>query len=243
MGRKDSEGEEITHRAVWDLKTHMTCALKKVLEIYIFCTQLFFSCQVMSDSLQPYGQQNTRLLCPPLFTRVCWNSCPFMPMLSNHRILCRPLLLLSSVFPRIRIFPTDQVAKVLELQHQSIQWIVRIDSIQDWLVWSPCCPRDSQESFPAPQFKSIGSSTLGLLYGPTLTSVHDYWKNHSFDHMGFVSKGMSLLFNALSTSVIAFLIKNKCLLISWLQSPSAVIFEPKKIKSVTVHRTGFYAWN
>ena len=46
--------------------------------------------------------------------------------------------------------------------------------------WSPCCPRDSQESSPAPQFKSINSLPLSCLYGPTLTSVHDYWKNHSF---------------------------------------------------------------
>ena len=46
---------------------------------------------------------------------------------------------------------------------------------------SPCCPRDSQESFPAPQFESISSSVLCLLYGPTLTSIHDHWKNHSFD--------------------------------------------------------------
>ena len=146
----------------------------------------------MSDSLQPCGQQNTRLLCPPLFTRVCWNSCPFRPMLSNHLLLCRPLLLLSSVFPRIRIFPTDQVARVLELQHQSFQWIVRIDSILDWMVWSvwsPCCPRDSQESSPAPQLKNISSSALSLVYRPTLTSVHDYWNNHSFDYTGLCQQG------------------------------------------------------
>ena len=69
------------------------------------------------------------------------------------------------------------VAKVLDLQlqHQSFQWIVRVDFLSDWLVWSPYCPRDSQESSPAPQFESINSSTLSLLYGPTLTFVHDYW--------------------------------------------------------------------
>ena len=50
------------------------------------------------------------------------------------------------------------------------------------LVWSPCSPRDPQESSPTPQFKSTNSSVLSLLYGPTLTSIHDYWKNHSFDH-------------------------------------------------------------
>ena len=66
--------------------------------------------------------------------------------------------------------------------------------------------------------------------------MHDYWKNHSFGWFGwtFVSKVMSLLFNMLSRFVIAFLPRSKYLLISWLQSPSAVILEPKKIKSLTV---------
>ena len=54
-------------------------------------------------------------------------------------------------------------------------------NIQDWLVWS-CRPRDSQESSPTPLFKSINSLTLSLLYGPTLTAIHDYWKNHSFEY-------------------------------------------------------------
>ena len=71
---------------------------------------------------------------------------------------------------------------------------------------------------------------LSLLYGPALTSVHDHWKNHSFDYMDFVGKVISLL----SRLVITFLPRSKCLLISWLQSPSAVILEPRKIKSVTV---------
>ena len=77
-----------------------------------------------------------------------------------------------------------QMTKGLEpqLQHQSFQWIVRVDLLQDSLVWSPCSPRDSQESSPAAQFKSINSLALSLLYGPTLTSVHDYWTNHSFDY-------------------------------------------------------------
>ena len=78
-----------------------------------------------------------------------------------------------------------QVAKVLklQLQHQSFQWIFRTDFLSDWMIWAPWCPEDSQESFPAPQFESFNSSALSLLYGPTLTSVHDYWKNNSFDYM------------------------------------------------------------
>ena len=102
------------------------------------------------------------------------------------------------------------------------------------LVWSPCCPRDSQESSPTPQLESIRSLVLSLLYDPILTSSHDNWKTRKLDYTDHVGKVMSLLFNVLSRFVIAFLSRSQRLLISWLQSPSAVILEPKKIKSVTV---------
>ena len=76
-----------------------------------------------------------------------------------------------------------QLARVLEfqLQHHSFQWIFRTDFLWDGLVGSPCSPRDSQESSPTPWFKSISSLALSFLYSPTLTSIHDYWENHSFD--------------------------------------------------------------
>ena len=81
--------------------------------------------------------------------------------------------------------------------------------------------------------KSI-TSGLSFLYSPTFTSIHDYWKNHSFDYTDLYGKVMSVLFNMLSRFVIAFLSRSKHLLISWLQSPSAVTLESKKIKSLTV---------
>ena len=74
---------------------------------------------------------------------------------------------------------------------------------------------------------------LGLLNSLTLTSLHDYWKNHNFDHTLLLANWCILLFNILSRFVIGFLPRSKCFLISWLQSPSAVILEPKKINSVT----------
>ena len=76
-----------------------------------------------------------------------------------------------------------EVAKVLEfqLQHHSFQRNPRADLLQNGLVGSPCSPRDSQESSPTPQFKSINSSALSLLHSPTLTSIHDHRKNHSLD--------------------------------------------------------------
>ena len=84
------------------------------------------------------------------------------------------------------------------------------------------------------QHQSINSSALSFLYNPTLISIHDYWKNNSIDKRTLVGKVMSLLINILSRLVIAFLPRAKYLLISWLQSPSAVILELQKIKSLTV---------
>ena len=78
---------------------------------------------------------------------------------------------------------SHEVAKVLgfQLQHQSFQWTPRSDFLSDGLVGSPCSPRDSQESSPTPQFKSINSSALSFLFSPNLTSIHDHWENHSLD--------------------------------------------------------------
>ena len=87
---------------------------------------------------------------------------------------------------------------------------------------------------PESQLKNISYLALSLIYDPTFTSIHDYWKNHSLNRQTFVSKVTSLLFNMLSRFVIAFLPRSKHLLTSWLQSPSAVILKPKKINSVTV---------
>ena len=71
-----------------------------------------------------------------------------------------------------------QYCKVISLQ------LIKINGKKkDWLVWSPCNPRDSQVSSPTPQFKSINSLALSFLYSPTLTSIHDCWKNHNFGYM------------------------------------------------------------
>ena len=100
-------------------------------------------------------------------------------MLSINLILCFSLHLLSLILPSLRVLlqwisPSHLVTKILELQlqHQSFQLIFRVDFLQDWLVWSACSTRNSQDSFPAPQFESINSLVLSLLYGPTLISIH-----------------------------------------------------------------------
>src|SRR5574342_714726 len=96
---------------------------------------------------------------------------PLAPNPSQHQ----------SLFQRVN--SSHEVAKVLEfqLQHHSLQRNPGADLLQNGLVGSPCSPRDSQESSPTPQFKSINSSMLSLLHSPTLTSLHDHRKNHSLD--------------------------------------------------------------
>ena len=80
-------------------------------------------------------------------------------------------------FPSTRVFSNKLALSIRQAKHWSFSLSI------SWLVWSPRSARDSQESFPTLQFKTINSSALSLLYGPTLTSIHDYWKNHSFDYM------------------------------------------------------------
>ena len=100
----------------------------------------------------------------------------------------------------------------------------------DW--FDLCCPRDCQETSPAPQFESINSLALCLFYGLAFTIYLTTGKTTALTIWIFVSKVMSLL--SLPRFVIDFLPRSNRLLISWLQSPSAVILGPKKRKSVTV---------
>ena len=157
-------------------------------------------------------------------------------MTSNHLILCCSLLL-PSVFPSIKVFCNESVLCIRWPRYQSFN--ISPSNEYSGLIsfrigWFDLLGvQGTQESFPTPQFKSIYSSVLSLLYGPTVKSVHDYRKTIAF-RQSFVSKVMSVLFNTLSRFIIAFLPRSKHLLISWLWSPSANILEPKKIKSVTV---------
>ena len=101
-----------------------------------------------------------------------------------------------------------------------------------WTGWISLQSRDSQESSPKPQFQSINSSAPSFLYSPLSYPYMTTGKATAFTRWTFVFKEMSLLFNMLSSLVIAFLPRSKCLLISWLQSPSTVILEPPKINPV-----------
>ena len=146
-----------------------------------------FGCSVVSDSLQPHGLQHVRVPCPSPTSWTCSNSCPSSQW-------CHPTISSSVVpfsshlhsFPASRSLPMSQFfasggqsigtpasASVLPMNISGLTSF-RID-------WFDCCPRDPQESSPTPQFKSINSSVLSFLYGPTLISIRDCWKNHSFD--------------------------------------------------------------
>ena len=107
-------------------------------------------------------------------------------MPSNQLILCRPLFLLSSIFPSIRVFSNESVLCIRWPKYWSFSSnIVLPMNIQDWspLGWTSWISLQSRglSSLPTPQFKSICSLALSFLYSPTLTSIHDHWKNHNFD--------------------------------------------------------------
>ena len=140
-----------------------------------------FSCSVVSDSLWPHGLQHARLPSPSPTPRAYSNSC--LSRRWCHSIISSSVVPFSSCLQSFQhqglfkwVGSSHQVAKVLEyqLQHKSFQWIFRTDFFRmNWHCPSPCCPRDSQVSFPTPQFKSINSLAGRFLYSPTLTSIHD----------------------------------------------------------------------
>ena len=126
----------------------------------------------------------------PLSSTISWSLLKFIStesvMLSNHLILCHTLLLLPSIFPSIRVFSSESVLHIRWPKYWSFSFSISPSSEHSGLIsfkidWFDLAASQgtSQESSPAPQFESINSSALSLLYGPTLTSVHDYRKNHS----------------------------------------------------------------
>ena len=140
------------------------------------------------DTLQPHELQHARLPHPLPFPGACSNSRPLnqwcYPTISSHH----PLLLLPSIFPSTRVFSNDLALSITLLKYWSFsispsnEYSGLISFRTDWLDLLKVQGRTLQESSPTPQFESINSSVLNLLYGPTLTSVHDYWKNHSCDY-------------------------------------------------------------
>ena len=156
-------------------------------------------------------------------------------MPSNHLILCRPLLLLPSIFPTIRVFPNESVLPIRWSKYWSFRFSIspsneypRLISFRlDWLDLPAV--QGTLKSFL--QYHNSKASVLQCLAFFTVQLLHSYMTNGktiALTRWTFVGKVMSLLFNMLPRWVIAFLQMSKCLLVSRLQSPSAVILEPKK---------------
>ena len=137
---------------------------------WLICSSVQFSHSVVPNTLRPHGLQHSRLPCP-LPTPGAWsNSCPLM-MPSNYLMLFGPLLLLPSIFLSIRIFSNESVLYIKWPKYWSFTFSISPSKVHpglicfiNGLVGSPCSPRDSQESSPTPQFKSINFSVLSLLH-------------------------------------------------------------------------------
>ena len=202
-----------------------------------------FSFSVVSHSLWPHGLQHARPPCPSPTSETCSSSSPLSwwchPTISSSVVpfsSCLQSFPASGSFPRTEFFTSDG-----QSIGASASASVLPINIQDWfpLRLTGLISLLSKELSSLLQHHSSKASVLwssASFMVPTLTSIHDYWKNRSLTRQTFVGKVMSLLFNMLSLSrlVIAFLPWSKRLLISWLQSPPAVILEPMRIKSVTV---------
>ena len=163
-------------------------------------------------------------------------------MPSNHLIFCHPLLLLPSIFLSIRAFSNESALHIRWPKYQSFSFNISpsnehprlIFFRMDWLALPPV--QGTLKSLPQNH-----SSKAPILWCSAFFIVqlsHQYMttgKTIAWTRWTFVGKVMSVLFNMLSRLIITFLPRSKRLLISWLQSPSAVILEPRKIKSTTIH--------
>ena len=149
-----------------------------------------FSCSVVSNSLRPqlFAACQASLSIP--------NSRSLLKLMSiesvipsNHLIFCRPLLLPPSIFPSIRVFSSESVLHIRWPEYWNFSFSISLSNEHlgpisfrmDWL--DLLAVQGTLESSLTPQFKSINSSTLCFLHSPTLTSIHDHWKNQSFDSM------------------------------------------------------------
>ena len=143
-------------------------------------SSVHFSRSVVSDSLRPHESQHARPPCPSPTPAVHSNSRPLSQWC--HPAISSSVVAFSSCpqsFPASQSFPVSQL---FTWGGQS----TGVSTLASFLPkksqhWSPCTPRDSQESSPTLQFKNISSLVLSFLHSPTLTSIHDYWKNHSLD--------------------------------------------------------------
>ena len=179
---------DLPHLGIKLLRAKIYKAVHYNLMNYFSVSSVQFSCSVVSDSLWSYGLEHARLSCSSPIPGACSYTCPFEPVMpSNHLILSRPLLLLPSIFPSIRVFSNESVLHIRWPKYWSFSFSISpsnehpglISFRMDWL--DLLAVQGTLKSSPTTQFKTINSSMFSFLYSPTLASIHDYWKNHSLD--------------------------------------------------------------
>ena len=147
---------------------------------------LQFGCSVVPDSVTPWITTCQASLPFTIYQNLLKLMTMELVMPSNHLVLCHPLILLPSIFPSMRVFSNNSALYIrwpkywnfnFSISPSNVYLGLNLSILQDGLVCSACSPRDSQESSPMPLFESINSSVLSLLYGTTLTSIHDCGKN------------------------------------------------------------------
>ena len=188
----------------------------------------------MSNSLPPPGLQRDRVSCPSPSPGACSKLMSIESVMqSNHLMLCHLLLVLPSIFPSIRIFSSESVLGIRWRKYWSFSFSISpsseysglISFTMDWL--DLLAVQGTLKSLL--QHHNLKATIICHSAFLMVQLSHPYMttgKTIALTRRTFVGKVMSLLFNTLSRFVIAFLPKSKCLLISWLQSPSAVILEP-----------------
>ena len=142
----------------------------------------------MSDSLRPHGLQHARPPCPSPTSGVYSNSCQLSrwchPAISSSVVpfsSCLQSFLASGSFPMSQLFTSGGQRIGVSASASVLPMNIQDCFPLGWTDWISLQLVGSQESSPTPEFKSISSLVLNFLYSPTLTSIHDYWKNHSFD--------------------------------------------------------------
>ena len=147
-------------------------------------TSSFSSVQSLSG-VRPFATPWIAALQASLSITNSWSLLIFMfiesVMPSNHLIFCCPLLPPPSIFPSFRVFSNESALHIRWPKYWSFSFNISPSNKHPGLISFRVDWLDSQESSPTPQFKSINSSVLSFLYSPTLTTIHDHWKNHSFD--------------------------------------------------------------
>ena len=249
-GESSRDGVSSTVLGRWSLRWFWPCLFESCSFSWTHFPSIStdqFSCSVVSDSVTPWTAARQASL------SITNSQSPPKPMSiesvmpSNHLILCHPLLLLPSTFPSIRIFSNESALRIRSPEYWSFSFSI-----------SPCNEHPGLNSFRIDWLDLLSvqgtlksllqhhSSKVSILEHSAFFRVqlsHLYMttgKTIALTRWTFVDKVISLLFNILSRLVINFLPRNKHLLISWLQSPFAVISEPRKIKSATVSSFPIY---